>query len=161
MGPLRIIPAVAIIALFTAACFLRGSVFQDSVTLYRDTAVKSPHKARPHNNLGDSLLRAGRFSEARPALIRAIGLQPDYPDALNNLATLYNREGRIDEAIRLLGDALSLDPGHIQARFNLAMTYYEAGMSTDAAVQYRMIIQLAPMSHEAAFSRRMLNTFIK
>ena len=103
MRPLRISFAAVTIILLTALCFLRASAYRDGVSLYSDTAAKSPNKARTLNNLGDALIRAGRLDEARSPLERAIMLDPGYADALNNLATVANRQGRRDEAVHLLG----------------------------------------------------------
>jgi len=156
MGLIRFIITTVMLVTLMAMSSARSSIYEDEVTLYTDVVFRSPNKARPHNNLGDALKKAGRFEEAGPHFERALALQPDYPDALNNLATIYNSSGRRGEAIQLLSQAISLDPGHLQARYNLAITFYEQGMLSEASQQYAIIIELAPYSKEAAFARKML-----
>lgn len=156
----RISIALLFVAVLAGACFARASVYQTEVTLYADTAAKSPAKARPQNNYGDALKKAGRFEEAMARFERALEIKQDYPDALNNLATVYNHFGKRDEALSLLLDAIALQPDHLQARYNLAMAYYERGLTSEAATQYRLIMEIAPWSKEAAFAWKML-AFIK
>jgi len=157
MAPYVHILSTTILIVLCVFTFLRSAVYEDEVTLYSDIVAKSPNKARPHNNLGDALKKAGRIEEAVPHFLRALEFQPGYPDALNNLATVYNSSGRREEALQLLSQALSLDPGHLQARSNLAITFYEQGMLSEASQQYAVIIELAPYSKEAAFARKMLS----
>jgi Flp pilus assembly protein TadD len=157
MDQIRFLIMTVIIVALAAMSFARSSIYENEVTLYTDIVSSSPNKARPHNNLGDALKKAGRFEEAGPHFERALALQPDYPDALNNLATIYNSSGRKEEAMRLLSQALALNPGHLQARSNLAITFYERGMPNEASQQYAIIIDLAPYSKEGVFARKMLS----
>jgi Flp pilus assembly protein TadD len=156
MDRIRFITIMVMLFMLAAMSNARTLIYEDEVTLYTDIVSRSPNKARPHNNLGDALKKAGRLEEARVHLERALALQPDYPDALNNLATIYNSTGRKEEALQLLTQALSLDPRHLQARYNLAITAYEQGMPGEASRQYAIIIDLAPYSKEAVFARKML-----
>jgi Flp pilus assembly protein TadD len=156
MSRYRFIVTAALLAVLSAVTISRSAIYKDEVSLYTDIVAKSPNKARPHNNLGDALKKAGRFDEAGPCFERALQLQPDYPDALNNLATIYGSSGRRQEALQLLSRALALDPGHRQARFNLAITFYEQGMLAEAEQQYAILVQTAPQSKEAAFAGKML-----
>jgi tetratricopeptide (TPR) repeat protein len=135
---------------------MRAAVYKDEVTLWRDTALKSPGKARPLNGLGDALKKAGDLEEARRHLERALELQPDYADALNNLATIYCKIGRNDECYELLLKALSLNSSHVPARYNLALYYYQKGLLEDAIQEYNSIIMIEPLSEEAVFAGQML-----
>jgi len=156
MDQIRLIIITVMLITLAAMSSARSSIYEDEVTLYTDIVSRSPNKARPHNNLGDALKKAGRIEEAAPHFERALALQPDYPDALNNVATIYNSSGRREGALQLLLHALSLDPGHLQARSNLAITFYEQGMLSEASQQYAIIIDLAPYSKEGVFARKML-----
>ncbi len=149
-------PLALLVLLFATASFVRSAVYQTEVSLYSDIVAKSPGKARPHNNLGHALKEEHRIPEAQAQLERALAIKPDYPDALNNLGTIYSSVGRREEGLELLSRAIMLDPGHVQARYNLAMQYYENGMLPEAVNEYRLLIQIAPRSKEAAFAYKML-----
>jgi len=152
----RLITAVVVILILSLMTLLRNGIYATEVSLYSDAVEKSPAKARPLNNLGDALRKAGNNREAAVYLERALAIEPKYADALNNLAMVYNSTGRKSEALGLLLDTLRIKPDHLQARHNLAISYYEAGLRTEAEKQYRIIIEIDPASKEAAFARSML-----
>jgi len=156
MACYRLIATVALLVILCATTMVRSVVFEDEVVLYTDVVGKSPNKARPHNNLGDALIKAARYKEAGPHFERALELQPDFPDALNNLATVYNNAGRVQEAVQLFSRALGFNPGHLKARFSLAFLYYDQGMLSEAEQQFAILMRIAPGSSDAIFARKML-----
>ena len=161
MARSRFIVTAVLLIVLCSLTICRSAIYEDEVTLYTDIVEKSPNKARPHNNLGDALKKAKRIEEAAPHFVRALELQPAYPDALNNLATIYGSEGRRQEALQLLSQAIALNPNHLQARSNLAMNFYELGMLGEAEQQYGIILQISPYSKEAVFGRKMLSMIQK
>jgi protein O-mannosyl-transferase len=66
----------------------RNSVYRSEVSLWEDTAAKSPGKARIHNNLGYAYFLAGRTEEARGAYLEALRIDPAHELARNNLGLL-------------------------------------------------------------------------
>jgi hypothetical protein len=54
---LKITGAVCVVLIFCAWTYERNVVWCSNVTLWADTVTKSPHKARPLNNLGNALKR--------------------------------------------------------------------------------------------------------
>ncbi len=63
----------------------RNLVYKCEISLWEDTVSKSPLKPRPHNNLGYSYSRAGRYEEAGDAYLKALRLDPRYAPARKNL----------------------------------------------------------------------------
>lgn len=156
MVRLRLLIAVFLLLVFSAASWQRNALYADAVTLWSDAARKSPNKARPYNNLGLMLKDSNRIPEAMYEFERAVERGPDNPYALNNLATVYCSVGRREECAALLRKAISLKPDYIQARYNLAMYCYEAGLLDEALREYSAIMQIDPSSSEAAFARPMI-----
>ena len=66
----------------------RNQAYQNEVSLWEDTVIQSPDKARAHNNLGYAYMLAGRNSEARREFEIALKIAPDYYKARNNLLRL-------------------------------------------------------------------------
>lgn len=142
--------------LLCAVTWLRGSVYRDELTLWRDTVLKSPGKARVHYGLGDALKKAGALEEAQLHLERVLEIQPDHIDALGNLATLYCTTGRENECFELLQRALSLDSNYLYTRYKLGLYYYQKGLFEDAIEEFDAVIRIEPRSKEAVFSGQML-----
>jgi Flp pilus assembly protein TadD len=64
---------------------LRNQVYTTEVSLWQDTVLKSPDKARVHNNLGHAYLLAQRNDEARSEFTTALKLDPQLYQARYNL----------------------------------------------------------------------------
>ncbi len=73
---------------FVSLTVLRNQVYANEIALWQDTAMKSPHKARVHNNLGSAYLLAQRNAEARSEFTTALQLDPQLDKARDNLRLL-------------------------------------------------------------------------
>jgi tetratricopeptide (TPR) repeat protein len=93
LKPGSLLPAAATPLLAFILCLstmARNEVYQSEVALWEDTAQKSPHKARVHNNLGYAYYLSGRYGEAERSYLTALRLKPDDSLARNNLTHLEN-----------------------------------------------------------------------
>ncbi|HLY95694.1 MAG TPA: tetratricopeptide repeat protein, partial [Sideroxyarcus sp.] len=72
---LRSVAAVLLLTLGSLTA-LRNQVYATEISLWQDTAMKSPYKARVHNNLGHAYLLAQRPDEARREFATALQLDP-------------------------------------------------------------------------------------
>jgi hypothetical protein len=78
--------AVAALLLgLTSLTVLRNQVYANEISLWQDTALKSPNKARVHNNLGYAYLLAHRDADAQREFATALQLDPTLNKARNNL----------------------------------------------------------------------------
>lgn len=80
--------AMAVLAL----CFFtyqRNQLYQDRLSLWSDAVLKSPAKARPHNNLGYAYALRGDWDRAIEEFRAAVRLDPDYLLAQQNLRLAY------------------------------------------------------------------------
>jgi hypothetical protein len=87
--------AAALLLAFASLTVLRNQVYASEISLWQDTALKSPDKARVHNNLGYAYLLAQRHEEARLEFSRALQLDPRHYRALHNL---YRLDEQIDSS---------------------------------------------------------------
>ena len=145
--------AALIIVGFGWATVQRNQDWGDSITLWRDTALKSPDNVRPHNNLGAALSDAGRPQEALVVLVQAMKIKPDYPDTWYNLGYSYLLVGRNVEAVLSLERAVLLKPDHPGAWwawYNLGHSYLlTGGRDAEAVSSLKRAIQLKPDCGEA------------
>lgn len=136
-----LIPAVAVLSLASLA---RNTVWRDDLTLWEDTARKSPNKLRPRQNLGEMYQRRGLFEDAIREYRTAIRIRPDHPMPHNNLGMVYQFQGRLDDAIREYRTAIQLKPDFPLSHQNLGAAYQMQGRLDDAIREYRTAIQLKP-----------------
>ena len=73
-------------ALLLAFTILRNEVYRNEVTLWAETARRSPGKARVHNNLGYAYYRSGHPERAIPEYREALRIDPDFALARGNKA---------------------------------------------------------------------------
>lgn len=100
---------VAVIILPTVlgiACYQRNKVWQDEISLWQDTSLKSPGKGRVHGSLGHALQRSGRIDEAIKSYLKAVSLSPVDQIARNNLGTIYLMSAMPAEALEQFDAAL-------------------------------------------------------
>jgi tetratricopeptide (TPR) repeat protein len=72
-----------------------------------------------HNNLGYCLNMCGRFAEAEPWCLTAIGIDPEAHNAYKNLGLALAGQGRLAEAARQFMRAFELCPQDVRALVHL------------------------------------------
>ena len=77
---------ILVLCLFT---YQRNQLYQDRLLLWSDAVLKSPNKARPHNNLGYAYALHGDWDRAIEEFRTAARLDPDYILAQHNLRNAY------------------------------------------------------------------------
>ena len=82
------IACIVLLLTLGSLTLLRNQVYADEIALWEDTARKSPHKARVHNNLGYAYKLAGRTGDARREFTLALQLDPKHIKARYNLEYL-------------------------------------------------------------------------
>jgi tetratricopeptide (TPR) repeat protein len=99
----------------------RNEVWCDRITIWEDCVKKSPHKARPYNNLGAALADAGQYAKAIAQYHKALQINPYYPKAYNNLGFALVKQGKVEESIPQFLKALQLDSGDYETLSNLGV----------------------------------------
>jgi tetratricopeptide (TPR) repeat protein len=101
--------------------------------------------------LGQSELRAGRYTEAASNFERALREHPQRPDALVGLGIVRYAQGNYDEAVALLGRGLGQDPRRADAQLYLGLSCLERGDDGCAAEHLRAFRGL---THNARVTRQ-------
>lgn len=99
----------------------RNEVWGDEVRLWSDCAEKSPHKARPHLNLGTAMFEQGRTTEAIISYSEVLRIDPQHAIAHNNLGFVMAGLKRFKVAIAHYSEALRIRPNYEKAHFNLSV----------------------------------------
>ncbi len=129
--------------------YQRNTVWQDSRTLWKDCVEKSPHKARPYNNLGLTYKAYGNPQAALNAFQKSLTLDPQNDKALNNLGLIFQDQGKLSEALSCFQKALAVDPNHYNACYNMGMTLFDLGKWEDALQMYKKSLQIYPYQENA------------
>ena len=133
-----------IIVLLGSMTFARNRIWMDEITLWTDTAKKSPGKARPHNNLGYLFNQDKQYDKARRTLSRALEVSPDYPEAMVNLAISYKNMDNLSRAEEICRRALEIKPGYPEGHNTLGDILRLQARLPEAEAEYRRAIELNP-----------------
>ncbi len=129
-----------LIAVLGWATWQRNIVWQSKISIWQDSANKSPLKGRPHNNLGLHLLTKGETGRAVTAFTEAIMVDETYAEPHNNLGMILIQKGKLDEAEVELEEALRLKPIYPHAMNNLGAIYLQRKETDKAEEMFRQAI---------------------
>jgi len=150
-------------AAFGAATIRRNADYASDVSLWADTAAKSPGNARAQSNLGVALAAIpGRLPDAVSHYEAALRINPDYADAHFNLANaLVTLPGRTPEALVHYEAVLRLLPNHTGAHTNLAHALQSIpGRTSEAVAHYEAALRIDPDLLQAQYDLALLLAMI-
>lgn len=136
------VTSVAILGL-SVATTVRNRTYASAVGMWEDVIQKRPDNARAFEQLGTSLVMAGRHGEAIRAYDRAVEIDPAFASAHGNLATALLQTGRTADAARAYERALQLQPEDIHARINRAVALEKLGRRGEAIAEYTAATQVS------------------
>lgn len=109
-GPARFaLPAAAAlwVAALSQGTLARNEIWRTPVSLWADTAEKSPNKWRPWFNLGCSYGEVNRIEDAERCFRKVLELEPGVMLAYSNLATILIQQGKHRDALNICRDAVA------------------------------------------------------
>ncbi|MCR4337595.1 MAG: tetratricopeptide repeat protein [Candidatus Omnitrophica bacterium] len=141
-----------ILIILSTLAVSRNWLWSDPILLWEDTARKSPHKARPHINLGKWYAEQTKYEQAKEHFEQAIQIDPKDPKTYNNLGVVYLREGDVGRAIEFYQKAVGVDPHYALAYFNLGMAHSYRGELAEEVECYQKALELNPQDEGAIFA---------
>jgi len=138
---LRIGILLSVVMLCSVWTYQRNKIWNDKVVFWSDCLKKSPHKARPYNNLGFALVQQGQLQKAMANFYQAVRIRPAYAEAHTNLGSTLENMGRISEAVKHLNKALRIKPDHVNAHYNLGVVLHRRGNLQEAIRHYRWALR--------------------
>ncbi|MDO8738193.1 tetratricopeptide repeat protein, partial [Candidatus Deferrimicrobium sp.] len=133
----------------SVATYRRNMIWRDDLVLWSDNVKKSPAKARPHYNLGNSYFLRGMTDKAIGEFQDAIQIDSGYSDAYLNLGVAYASIGAGEKAMSALQKAIQLNPADAESYYNLGLLYSNKGLGHLAIEQYKKALLLNPESVNA------------
>jgi tetratricopeptide (TPR) repeat protein len=132
------------LAVFSLLTVQRNQVYSSRLSLWGDSAAKSPNKARPALAIGTIYQEMQQNELAIAWLKKSIQLDPDYREPYLSLGSLYQDLGRHPEAIGLYETYLETHPPGRRILSNLALAYSRIGMSGEAIACLKSALQIDP-----------------
>jgi len=127
---------------------MRNGIYETPVSMWTDTALKSPTKRRVHENLGQALSTAGLYEDAMREFKAVLSLRDDGSvpprDIYREIGVVYFRVGMIDDAIASWQTGLRYAPFDASLLNNLSIAYLKKGRLDEAAASARMALSAAP-----------------
>ena len=112
-----------------------------------------------HFYIGVQDFAEGRFAAAEARYRRALGYQPDFPEALFNLGLSLDRLGREQDACAAFGRAVGLRPEFYEAHREVALCGLRIGAPRGEVVRsLRAALSLRPAAPDAAHLRALLES---
>ena len=96
--------------------------FQSALSLWEDTARKSPNKALVHNNLATVYLELKQLEDAEQSLKTTLQLNPQHSQARTNLGVMYAQQGQMEQAVT---EFLSL----VKSGSSAPVVFFNAGLA--------------------------------
>jgi tetratricopeptide (TPR) repeat protein len=137
------------VALMTALCWERASLYADDVVLWRDSIYKNREAWVARFNLGIARQERGELASAEREYREALRLNPRYAEAHNNLGNLLSSSGRHAEAVKHFAVVIQLNPRVVAAHNNLGIALARLGKHEAAAECFREALRLNPGYAEA------------
>ena len=124
--------------LVAAGCILAVSLL---LACNSKNIEKEKYQAEKYRQLGEVLLKEGRYTSALREFLKAEALNPDDYFLQNDLGLTYYYKGRPDLAIARYKKALVLKDDYSPARNNLGNAYAEKREWDKAIEQYKIVIE--------------------
>jgi tetratricopeptide (TPR) repeat protein len=124
-------------------CAARGA-YVEAVALYREFTAGRPKDAAGFNNLGATLIRLGRYEEARKQLHTALALSPRNAEALFNIGNLRLIVGRYADAENSFKRAAGLQPTDPLIRTHLGEALLSQRQLDKARTEFQKALKTNP-----------------
>jgi len=137
--------------LYTGTALYELRRYEQAVITFDKAIELAPHMGEAHNNLGNTLLALGRFSDAADSFTRAVNLLKLSPVPLAALATAQQACGQISKAEISCRSALTIAPDFAAAHWNLALNLLLQGHYEEGWLEYewrwRKVDFTSPLRH--------------
>ena len=149
---------MVILPLVITSCYAilsygRNNIWKDELTLWDDTARKSPKKARPYNNRGNAYFEKGELASAISDFNRAIELDPKLAKVYNNRGSAYLTQGKLSQAMSDFNKAIEIDPNLVKAYNSRGDIYRAQGDLSRAISDFSKAIIINP-NYAQAYDNR-------
>jgi len=139
---LRFCVTILLITTLSILSFTRNKVWNSSLSIWEDTQLKSPNKARPYVGVGVSFMNLKQYQNAQEAFQSALEIDSLNVNALNNLGQLNFINGNIENSISYYYRALSLVPNDSYILLNIGQAWEKIYAYKEALRYYKKSLRI-------------------
>lgn len=139
----------------------RNRIWQNDLTLWMDTSIKSPNNPRALLNYGIKLVEIKKYDEAEKELIKVIKLAPLEYKAYFMLGNIYYIKKELKKAKEMYFQAIKIKPNLIDAYKNLAVVYAENKEYQLALETLSYVLEKDPSDNEAIRNKKIIEEMIQ
>ena len=129
----------------------RSLDFRSEVSLWEDTAKKSPHKALVQNNLATAYMGAGELGKAKIALEKALSINPSQIDSHINLGHIASRKKNWKTAIEKFDLGIALGTKKADTFYYSGFARINLGKYQEAIPYFKKAITIKPFNADYHF----------
>lgn len=156
VGRLIIPVLIVVVFVFSGAAYARNTIWQNEISLWKDTVRKSPQKARTRSNLGATYIKKGKLEDAARELQAAIKIDRESTNARNNLGVIYLNKGYYEKALKEFSEVITRNLYDAKAHNNIGVTYMKLKRFDDAIRSFRNAVMIAPHYADAYNNRGLI-----
>ncbi len=138
-----------IVIVFSIWTFQRNMDWKDAIIFYQDSVIKTPHKARPLNNLGKAFFLADNIDKAIPYLQKSLEIDPNYDTALYNMGMICLKRKQYQEATDYFYKVIKTSPRNKYAYYFMGMAWLKIGDLEKAGDYFAKTVYLDPRNLDA------------
>ncbi|MDD3374783.1 MAG: tetratricopeptide repeat protein [Candidatus Omnitrophica bacterium] len=137
-----VIGFLVIFILYAQKTVARNYVWKNDITLWSDTAKKTPESYRPYLSLADAYHFYGEqyYDKALDAYLKVL----EYPEApklrvQNSIGKFYGMQNNHQKALEYFKAALVENPEDVDTLYNVGVTYYFLNQNDEAARYFEKV----------------------
>jgi len=143
------ITSAMLLSILAATTLLQLRYWANSISLFEHTLDVTANNVIVHNNLGMSLAKQGKTTEAIRHYSEALRINPNHAKAHNNLGNALDEQGRTDAAIDHYFEALRINPRYAEPHYNLGSVLADNGKISEAIDHFSEALRINPDYIEA------------
>lgn len=137
--------AILIIVILSVWTFQRNTVWENGLSLWEDSSLKSKNKSRPRENFAYYLEQEGRIEDAIKSYKKAIELYPSNHKNVvleSHIGDLFAKKGDMTSALAHYNNAFVLNPKSREILNSLGNFFYRSGNFDQAASFYKEALKI-------------------
>jgi tetratricopeptide (TPR) repeat protein len=147
--------AFVLVLVLAGVTWQRNGVWSSRVTLWEDTARKSPGRCRAWNNLGSAYFESRDLDKASAAFRRAIEIEPRFETPYYNLMLVHNHLHQFNETLAIhdaLGRSSKDACSRVNVVFQYAISLVAVGRVQEAVENFHKVVHSDPSHLQAHIS---------